>query len=70
MDQHRNWIAGSARGATGGATLDSYDPATGEPWVLVARSTSADVDEAVAAARAGVRLGHRPAPQPCGSWAT
>lgn len=52
MDQHRNWIAGSARGATGGATLDSYDPATGEPWVLVARSTSADVDEAVAAAHA------------------
>jgi acyl-CoA reductase-like NAD-dependent aldehyde dehydrogenase len=37
--------------AADGATFESYDPATGEVLALVPRSTSVDVDRAVAAAR-------------------
>jgi aldehyde dehydrogenase (NAD+) len=49
MDLHGHWIAGRRRGQ-GGETLESFDPATGQPWALVARGGGADVDDAVDAA--------------------
>jgi acyl-CoA reductase-like NAD-dependent aldehyde dehydrogenase len=36
----------------GAGTFESIDPYTGEPWVVVPEATRADVDDAVAAARA------------------
>ena len=52
---HENWIGGASSPSSSGATLDSYDPATGAPWALVTDSTAADVDAAVAAATAAFR---------------
>src|SRR6202000_2011159 len=36
----------------GGATFESVDPYTGEPWAVVPEAAKADVDDAVRAARA------------------
>jgi aldehyde dehydrogenase (NAD+) len=46
-----NLIGGELRPASGGATLDSVDPATGEVWARIPRSTAEDAEAAVAAAR-------------------
>lgn len=62
MEQHRHWIDGSYRPAATGATIESYDPATGEPWVLVARGDASDVDAAVDAARRAYATWRRTGP--------
>jgi aldehyde dehydrogenase (NAD+) len=49
---YRNLIGGELRAAADGAVLDSIDPATGEVHARIPRSGAADVDAAVAAARA------------------
>ena len=47
-----NFIGGEWVGAEGGATFDSFVPATGETLASFPRSGAADVDRAVAAAKA------------------
>ena len=47
-----HWIDGEARDPADGGWLAVFDPATGGPFAEVARGTAADVDAAVAAARA------------------
>ncbi len=47
-----NFIGGEWVGAEGGATFDSFSPATGETLASFPRSGAADVDRAVAAAKA------------------
>lgn len=48
-------IGGAAVAAAGGRTLDSIDPTTGETWARVPDASAADVNAAVAAARAAFR---------------
>ena len=55
MEAFRNIVAGQPAGASGGAVLESYDPATGQPWATVPRCTAQDVDAAVEAARSAFR---------------
>lgn len=62
MKLHQNWIAGQGRTAAGGATLDSFDPTTAQPWIQVARSSADDVAEAVAAAVAAFPRWRRTGP--------
>lgn len=62
MQHHLNWINGAALPAESGDRLDSFDPATGEPWAQVARSGSAEVDAAVAAAAAAFPAWRRTGP--------
>ena len=50
--QYKNLIGGQLKDAASGRLLDSVNPATGEVWAKVPLSDRADVDEAVAAARA------------------
>ncbi len=45
-----NTIAGQRAGAASGATFESFDPYTGEPWALIPRCNAADVERAVEAA--------------------
>jgi aldehyde dehydrogenase (NAD+) len=45
-------VGGSSGPAAGGEVLDSVDPSTGTVWARIPRGTAADVDGAVAAARA------------------
>src|SRR5688572_3348734 len=52
-DDVPNWIAGQAAAAAAGEWFDKYDPAVGTVLGREARSRAADVDRAVAAARAG-----------------
>ena len=47
----RNYIDGKWVEATGGGTFEDTDPANGELIATVAKSTTADVDRAVEAAR-------------------
>ncbi len=47
-----NWIDGEWVAPVEGGYLDSVDPTSGEPWARVPNSTSADVELAVAAAKA------------------
>jgi aldehyde dehydrogenase (NAD+) len=54
------YIGGEWRAAADGATLDTYNPATGELLASVAEAKGADVDAAVAAARS--------AAAPDGDW--
>ncbi len=49
--EYLNLIGGELRPATGGGTLDSVNPATGEVWAKIPRSTAQDAADAVAAAR-------------------
>jgi aldehyde dehydrogenase (NAD+) len=49
--EYSNLIGGELRPATGGGTLDSVNPATGEVWAKIPRSTAQDAADAVAAAR-------------------
>src|ERR1700681_2267315 len=47
-------IGGASEAAASGATYDSVDPFTGRPWARVPDAGAADVDRAVAAARAAL----------------
>src|SRR6195952_3556185 len=47
-------IGGESASAANGATYDSVDPFTGRPWARVPDGGAADVDRAVAAARAAL----------------
>src|ERR1700722_12049347 len=47
-------IGGVSEAAASGAPYDSVDPFTGRPWARVPDGGSADVDRAVAAARAAL----------------
>lgn len=53
--EYLNYIGGAWAAPTGGAYLDTIDPATEEPIARFARSTGADVDAAVRAAHGAVR---------------
>ncbi len=52
LDEFRMMIGGSVIDAASGRTYDSVDPFTGQPWARVPDAGEADVDAAVAAARA------------------
>jgi acyl-CoA reductase-like NAD-dependent aldehyde dehydrogenase len=54
LQQFRMLIGGKAVGAASGATFESHNPYTGRPWALVPDGGPADVDAAVAAARAAL----------------
>ncbi|MFC3999491.1 aldehyde dehydrogenase family protein [Nocardiopsis sediminis] len=54
ITEYRNHIDGEARPARGGGLLDSVDPSTGRVWARVPDSGAADIDDAVAAARAAL----------------
>lgn len=45
-----NTVDGRKAASLSGATFESFDPYTGQPWALIPRCTSEDVDAAVAAA--------------------
>jgi acyl-CoA reductase-like NAD-dependent aldehyde dehydrogenase len=51
------WIDGRSVGAAGGETFETFDPSTGQAHATVARAGQADVDRAVAAARAAFEDG-------------
>jgi aldehyde dehydrogenase (NAD+) len=52
LPQYRNFINGTSKVAASGDWLDSVNPATGEVWAQIPASNVADVEEAVAAAKA------------------
>ncbi len=52
---YRMSIAGEERDAVSGRTFESLDPYTGQPWASAPDGDAADVDAAVAAARARER---------------
>jgi aldehyde dehydrogenase (NAD+) len=54
LERFQNYIAGKFVDADGGRTFDSLDPYAGEPWAAIPEGTVADVDHAVAAARAAL----------------
>jgi len=57
LQDFHNLVNGKRVEARDGAWLDSYDPYLGEPWARIPRCGKADVDDAVAAARAAFRSG-------------
>ncbi|GAB7539114.1 betaine-aldehyde dehydrogenase [Burkholderia sp. 3C] len=50
------YIGGAYVDATGGASFETYDPATGEHLATVQQASTADVDRAVESAREGQRV--------------
>jgi acyl-CoA reductase-like NAD-dependent aldehyde dehydrogenase len=52
METSRQFIGGQWVAATGGATIDVLDPATGEPIGRIPAGGAADADAAARAARA------------------
>jgi aldehyde dehydrogenase (NAD+) len=54
LDRFRLLIGGKAVDALSGATFESQNPYTGEPWAIVPDGGPDDVDAAVAAARAAL----------------
>jgi len=58
------YIGGEKREASGGATFESINPATGQAWARFADATPADVDAAVMAARRAFAEGEWAAMQP------
>jgi aldehyde dehydrogenase (NAD+) len=54
LDEFSMFIAGEPASSQSGRTYDSIDPYTGEPWARVPDADAADVDRAVAAARAAL----------------
>jgi aldehyde dehydrogenase (NAD+) len=52
LKQYQHYIGGEWVDAAEGATFDSYNPATGEPWYRAARGSAEDMHRAVAAAKA------------------
>lgn len=57
-------IDGAWTGASDGATFESVNPTTGEPWALIPEATEADVDRAVKAAHRAFSEGPWPAMTP------
>ena len=55
MQSYKMLIGGAWLDAAGGDTFETENPYLGAPWALVPRGTVADVDAAVAAARAAFR---------------
>ena len=55
MQTYKMLIGGAWQDAAGGDTFETENPFLGAPWALVPRGTVADVDAAVAAARAAFR---------------
>ncbi len=53
--EYRNLVDGRRVAAADDRWIDSYDPYRGEPWARIPRSNAADVDAAVAAAKAAFR---------------
>src|SRR6185437_3602329 len=54
LEHFRMLIGGKAVDAASGATFESHNPYTGEPWAVVPDGGPADVDAAVGAARAAL----------------
>jgi aldehyde dehydrogenase (NAD+) len=52
MQTYRMLIGGAWVEAQDGATFETENPFTGQPWALVPRGSAADIDKAVAAAKA------------------
>ena len=52
MQTYQMLINGQWTDATGGETFESFNPFTGAPWALIPKGTKADVERAVAAAKA------------------
>ncbi len=55
LADYHNLVAGERVAAKSGDWLDSYDPYLGRPWARIPRCGAADVDVAVAAAKAAFR---------------
>ncbi len=60
LKTYQMYIDGRWTDAAGGQTFESDDPFRGEPWALIPRGTSADVDRAVQAAHRALRTGEWP----------
>ncbi|WP_322045330.1 betaine-aldehyde dehydrogenase [Paraburkholderia sp. J67] len=56
LSLERLFIDGAYTDATSGETFDTRDPATGETLATVQQASAADIDRAVASARAGQRV--------------
>jgi aldehyde dehydrogenase (NAD+) len=54
LRDYEMWIGGAWTAAADGRTLESVNPATGEPWARIPDASPEDVDRAVAAARAAL----------------
>ena len=52
--QHQHFIDNRAQPASGGGAIDVVDPSSGLGLGSLARGTAADIDRAVAAARAAI----------------
>ena len=52
LKQYQHYIGGAWVDAAEGATFESFNPATGEPWYQAARGSAEDMRRAVAAAKA------------------
>jgi aldehyde dehydrogenase (NAD+) len=52
LKQYQHYIGGEWVDAAEGATFESFNPATGEPWYRAARGSAEDMRRAVAAAKA------------------
>ena len=52
LKQYQHYIGGAWVDAAEGATFESFNPATGEPWYRAARGSAEDMRRAVAAAKA------------------
>jgi len=57
MKTYQHFINGAYVDPVGGEWIDSDDPYQGKPWAKIPRGTSADVDKAVAAAKAAMTEG-------------
>lgn len=55
MKRYQMFIAGKWVDAENGATFDSYNPATGEPWATIPSASEGDVNRAVESAYAAFR---------------
>lgn len=55
LPHYSNIVNHAATEARGGARIESFDPYTGKPWATIPRCTAADVDAAVAAAKAAFK---------------
>ena len=51
LKQYQHYIGGEWVDAADGATFESFNPATGEPWYTAARGSAEDMHRAVAAAK-------------------
>ena len=63
VERYQMWIGGDWVDAASGETFLSEDPYTGKPWAELPRAGAADVDKAVAAARAAFASWKRTKPQ-------